>query len=368
MMDCCISCKNRKSLKAYFQPRQMRRVLLSLFLASCFIAAFALGWLPIYSQETSHVGDDPGLERLEKEIARLAKEAQGVVGVGAIHLETGREVYLNKSVEFPMASTFKVPVAAKIFSLVDQGTVSLEDMVSVEAGDLRLGSGTLANLFDDPGVKLSVLNLMKLMLIISDNSATDLCVRVAGGTEAVTQYMRDIGIEGIRVDRPTLGLINDYLGIKGIEKDARIPPEELIELLKKIPPEEQKMAAEAFNKDPRDTTTPEGMALLLKKIWNREILSEESSALFLDIMKRCETGETRIRGILPPGTVAYDKTGTIGGTLNDAGIISLPDNAGTVIAAVYIKESKVDNEEREQVIAQISRALYDYFLFNPEPN
>jgi len=367
-MDYCVSCKNKRALKANFQPRQMTRVLLSLFLAFCFIAAFALGCQSIYSQNTSHAGDDPGLERLEKELARLATGAQGVVGVGAIHIETGREVYLNKSAQFPMASTFKVPVAAKIFSLIEEGKVRLEDMISVESGDLRLGSGTLANLFDDPGVKLSVLNLMKLMLIISDNSATDLCVRVAGGTEAVTQYMRDIGIEGIRVDRPTFGLINDYLGIKGIEKDARITPEELIELLKKIPPEEQKNAAEAFNKDPQDTTTPEGIALLLKKIWNREILSEKSSALLLDIMKRCETGRARIRGILPPGTVSYDKTGTIGGTLNDAGIISLPDNAGTVIAAVYIKESKVDNEEREQVIAQISRALYDYFLFNPEAN
>lgn len=367
-MDYCIPCKNRRALKANFPLRQMTRAQLSLFLAFCFIAALAWGCLPIYSQDTSHAGDDPGLERLEKEIARLAKEAQGVVGVGAIHIETGREVYLNKSVQFPMASTFKVPVAAKIFSLIEEGKVRLEDMMSVEAGDLRLGSGTLSNLFDDPGVNLSVLNLMKLMLLISDNSATDLCVRVAGGTEAVTQYMRDIGIEGIRVDRPTLGIINDYLGIKGIEKDARITQEELIELLKKIPPEEQKKAAEAFNKDPQDTTTPEGMALLLKKIWNREILSEKSSALLLDIMKRCETGKARIRGILPPGTVAYDKTGTIGGTLNDAGIISLPDNAGTVIAAVYIKESNVDNEKREQVIAQISRALYDYFLFNPEAN
>ena len=300
-MDYCISCKNKRVLKANFQPGRTSRVLMSLFLACCFIVAFALGCLPIYPQHASHAGDDHGLKRLEKEIARLAKGAQGVVGVGAIHIETGREVYLNKSAEFPMASTFKVPVAAKIFSLIEEGKVRLEDMISVEAGDLRLGSGTLSNLFDDPGVKLSVLNLMKLMLIISDNSATDLCVRLAGGTEAVTQYMRDIGIEGIRVDRPTLGLINDYLGIKGIEKDARITPEELIELLKKIPSEEQKKAAETFNKDPRDTTTPEGMALLFKNIWNREILSEESSALLLDIMKRCETGKSRIRAILPTG-------------------------------------------------------------------
>ncbi|UCC39743.1 MAG: class A beta-lactamase [Candidatus Aminicenantes bacterium] len=365
-MDYSFSWKSRKAAKGIFQLWQPGRVLLSSFLGCCVFILLAFGGLTLFAQDASHVGDDPGLVRLEKEIARLAKGAQGVVGVGAIHLETGREVYLNKSVGFPMASTFKVPIAVKLLSLVDQGKLKLDDMIPVEAGDRRLGSGTLTNLFDDPGVELSVLNLMKLMLIISDNSATDLCIRTAGGTAAVTQYMRDIGIEGIRVDRTVLGIINEYLGIKEIPNDARITIEELMELLKKIPPEEQKKAGEAFNADPKDTTTPEGMALLLKKIWNREILTEESSALMLDIMKRCETGLGRIRGILPEGTVVYHKTGTIGGTLNDAGIISLPDNAGNIIAAIYIKESKVENEKREQVIAQISRALYDYFLFNPE--
>jgi beta-lactamase class A len=183
--------------------------------------------------------------------------------------------------------------------------------------------------------------------------------------------MKDCGIQGLRVDRPTLGIINDFFGFKDIDMTGRITIAEIMERLKDISPEEQekmaKVYAEKFNKDPRDTTTPEAMALLLKKIWQREILSEASSQKMLDIMKRCETGTERIRGMLPPGTVAYDKTGTIGGTLNDAGIIELPDNAGTVIVAVYIKESKAENEARAKVIAEISRAVYDYFLFNPGP-
>lgn len=365
-MDHCFSWKHRTLTKDFFWLSQSRHALIKTLLGSCVLVVLAFGYPQLYAQETSHVGDDPGLARLEKEIARLAKQAQGIVGVGAIHLESGREVYMNKSVAFPMASTFKVSVAVKLLSLVDQGKIKLNDMITVEAGDLRLGSGTLTNLFDDPGVDLSILNLMKLMLIISDNSATDLCIRAVGGTAAITKHMRAIGIEEIRVDRPVQGIVVDYLGIKGVEKDARIPPKEIEEMAAKVRPEEQKKAAEAFNKDPQDTTTPEAMALLLKKIWNREILSEKSSALMLDIMARCETGAARIRGILPPGTVAYDKTGTIGGTLNDAGIISLPDDAGTVVIVVYIKESKVENEARERVIAQVSRAVYDYFLFNPE--
>jgi len=341
----------------------------SIFWVVLVFLVFALGSLGLRAQETAHVGEDPGLVRLEKEIIRLSKGAKGVVGVAAVHLETGREVYLNKGVRFPMASTYKVPIAARLFSLVDAGKVKLDDMISVEAGDLRLGSGTLANLFDDPGVELSVLNLIKLMLIISDNSATDICMRLAGGGAAITQYMKDIGIEGLRVDRPTLGVIGDFIGLKGVDYEGRITIAEIMAKLKEIPEEEQMKFAKAyeqeFNKDPKDTTMPEAMALLLKKLWRREILSEQSSQKMLDIMKRCETGKGRIRGLLPPGTVVYDKTGTIGGTLNDAGFIELPDEAGTVIIAVYIKESEAEEKDREGVIAQISRTIYDYFLFNP---
>jgi len=345
------------------------KVLIRLFVMICVMALVCGLGAGIIAQDTSCVGDDPGLERLAHEILRLSKPAKGVVGVGVIHLETGRELYLNKGLRFPMASTYKVPIAVKLFSLADEGKVKLDDLIEVEAGDLRLGSGTLTNLFDDPGYSLSVLNLIKLMLIISDNSATDICIRTAGGPAAITQHMKDIGIEGLRVDRPTLGIINDFFGFKDIDMEGRITIAEIMERLKDISPEEQekmaKIYAEKFNKDPRDTTSPEAMALLLKKIWRREVLSEASAAKMLEIMKRCETGKSRIRGMLPPGTVVYDKTGTIGGTLNDVGFITLPDQAGTVIVAVYIKESEAENEAREKVIAEISRAVYDYFLFNP---
>ena len=54
---------------------------------------------------------------------------------------------------------------------------------TIQPGDLHPGSGTLTELFDDPGVVLSVRNLLELMLLISDNSATDVVLRVAGGPE-----------------------------------------------------------------------------------------------------------------------------------------------------------------------------------------
>ncbi|MFQ5740781.1 MAG: hypothetical protein ACE5JX_17395, partial [Acidobacteriota bacterium] len=58
------------------------------------------------------------------------------------------------------------------------------------------------------------------------------------------------------------------------------------------------------------------------------------------------------------------KTGTIGATTNDVGVITLPERAGRVVLAVFVKESEAEVPQRERAIAQISRVLYDYFLFH----
>lgn len=101
----------------------------------------------------------PVLSRLEREIARLATVAGGTVGAGVLHLETGRRVTLNGAERFPMASTYKVPIAVQLLTRVDRGDVRLDEMVSLQPSDLHPGSGTLTELFNKPGVALSVRNL-----------------------------------------------------------------------------------------------------------------------------------------------------------------------------------------------------------------
>jgi beta-lactamase class A len=107
------------------------------------------------------------------------------------------------------------------------------------------------------------------------------------------------------------------------------------------------------------------MAALLQRIYRKDLLKPESAEQLLDIMRRCRTGEARLRGILPEGTVVAHKTGTIGGTTNDVGIITLPDGAGHVAIAVFVKASEKDVPARERAIAEISRAVHDFFLFHP---
>jgi beta-lactamase class A len=313
------------------------------------------------AQPTPAAQQDTAVARLEREIARLGTIAGGRVGVGAIHLETGRSAYLNRNDAFPMASSYKVPIAVQLLTRVDKGEIRLDSMIALRLGDLHPGSGMIAELLDDPGVSLSVRNLLELMLLISDNSATDVVMRTAGGAAAVSARMREVGASGIRVDRPTIRLIGDWVGIAGVSDTT--PPAQYRDMARGVADSARKVAASAFDADPRDTATPESMARLLEKIWRGQILSPASTQLLLDIMRRSTTGAERLKGMLPPGTEVSHKTGTIGGTTNDVGIITLPDGAGHVIAVVFVKASDKPVPERERAIAQIARAVYDYFLF-----
>lgn len=329
-----------------------------LLIRSCLVGVLAL---PI-ALPAQRAGD--ALSRLERELVRLSAIASGKVGVGVVHLESGRELFINGDEPFPMASTYKVPIALQLLTRVDSGVVKLDSMIALKPSDLHPGSGTLTSLFDDPGVSLSVRNLLELMLLISDNSATDIVLRTAGRGPAVNARLATLGITGITVNRPTIELIADAFGVPGLPPEDQRTLQAFQAGRRAVTEEMRRSAAKAFLNDRRDTATPRGMAKLLRAIWERKALSAASSALLLDIMLRCETGENRLKGLLPPQTNVMHKTGTLSmGIANDVGIIRLPEDAGNVVVAVFVKESTRDVEAQERAIAEIARAVYDYFLF-----
>jgi beta-lactamase class A len=174
--------------------------------------------------------------------------------------------------------------------------------------------------------------------------------------------MRMLGIDGIRVDRPTAVLIADRYG-------ATLPDPELWtldvfdEAFSARSEDERAASAIEFDLDPRDTATPNAFAELLARLYRGELVSEDSTALLLDIMERCLTGENRLKGLLPEGTVVAHKTGSLAGTANDVGILTLPDSAGHVAIAVLMKSSDRLGADRARAIAEIARVVYDYFLF-----
>jgi beta-lactamase class A len=326
-------------------------------------------WATAWTQVSGTPGPAPvdiPFQRLTGEIARAAEEAGGTVGLSAVHLESNRRVAFHSGERFPMASTYKIPLAVHVLSKIEQGAITLDQMMELRVNDLHPGSGVLTELFPKPGVILSVQNLLGLMLLISDNTATDLLLRLAGGPEAVTARMREMGIREMEINRPSVNLIADSEGYT-LPPETEWRPEIFQKLHEATPAEARRAAARNFERDPRDTSTPEAMVTLLERIYRGDLLQGESRALLLDMMERCQTGSSRLKGILPPRTVVAHKTGTFAGITNDAGIITLPEDAGHVAIAVFVKSSEKKPTERDRAIAQIARAVYDFFLFRPSP-
>jgi beta-lactamase class A len=303
---------------------------------------------------------------LEAELGRISKLVSGTVGVAALHLESGRLVTYNGATHFPMASTYKVPIAVQLLTKVERGQASLSTMVPLRPVDFRPGSN-LSVLMSDPGVILSLRNLFDLALSVSDNTASDRVLAAAGGPADVNARLKELGIEEMEVDRSTLQVLLAFGGIEGAIKDEEFTFPAYQKLTVAIPKDKEAQAMKAAAEDARDSSTPAAMAKLLGKIWRGEALSPEHTDLLLTTMKRSE-GATRIRGMLPPGVPPRPahKTGTLtGGGLicaNDVGIVELPANGGHVAIAVFVKPSAQEMPQVEEAIAQATRTLLDYFI------
>lgn len=304
-----------------------------------------------------------GIVRLKKQIEGVTKGMEGEVGVAVKHLESGEELVVNGETYFPMASVFKLPIFVEVLAQIMEGKLSLDDEISVQKIDQHFGSGLLSDL-DAPGIKLSTRNLINLMMMISDNSATDILFEKIGA-ENVNARLRGFGIEEITVNRSCHHLICEAIGLD-YEKYRGLTLEEAKKTSRKDMIENPKAFEEAtknFSQVMKDQSTPRAMNRLLEMIFKKEVLNEENCDYILSVMLKCQTGERRIKGDLPPGTKVAHKTGTIGGTVNNAGIIYLPDGLGHVAITVFSKDTTKETSKAEEIIAQISRFVFDYFYF-----
>lgn len=295
-------------------------------------------------------------------VERLEESFGGRIGCAALLLESGEAFQIRADEPFPMASCYKVAIAGTVLSMVDTGGISLEQIVPIGQYDVD-HNGEAAHGLVHPGVALSVANLIEIMLTQSNNLATDKLIQIVGGMTAVTAWLEDLGIRGMRVDRNTSEIQAQFFGFAEGAPFYR-------EFVSRWPTPDVQQQAElsripsvAFESDPRDTGTPAAMVELLVRIVAGSSLSGTSRRFLLGAMQRCESGQARLRGLLPRGTVVAHKTGTIGATVNDAGIIELPGGGGRIVVAVFIRGGSGNQVDRERAIAEISRSLFDYFAF-----
>jgi len=298
------------------------------------------------------------------EIGRIGEVAQGTVGVASMHLETGRTLRLHADEFFPMASTVKIAVAAVILDVVDSGEVSLASQIPVARSEMTPG-GPLGSVRWRPGLEFSIADLITCMITESDNTAADVLYRVAGGPSAVRAYLRALGVKDMYPARYMRELLRDVWSIPAPPSPETSLVDQCRRTASKKAPvcrSEARRKHPEYDADPRDQATPDAMVELLHKIWAEDGVSGTTRSVLLDNMEKSATGLKRIQGRLPTGSVVADKTGTLAGTTNDVGFITLPDDRGHIALAIVMKGSTAPSVTRERVIADIARLIYDYFL------
>jgi beta-lactamase class A len=302
-----------------------------------------------------------GLMRARSAVARIVKTSSGTVGVAVKHLESGVGFAVNGDVPFPMASVVKLPILTEVMAEIGAGRFGLADEWGLGPAD-QFYEGSLLSDLKAPGIRLSVENLINMMMWLSDNTATDVLLRKVG-IDSVNARMRSFGIDGILVGRTIREILLDYF-IGDSRKYAATPKDEIARLYERMAAENPAALAKAqadFDLNPADRATPLALNALLEKIFRKDVLDPGACDHILKVMEGCQTGPRRIRGLLPRDAVVAHKTGTIGGTVNDCGIIELPGGAGHLALSVLSKGA--DPDRTEDVIALIAKTVYDYFLF-----
>ncbi|HAS6334093.1 TPA: class A beta-lactamase [Vibrio vulnificus] len=295
---------------------------------------------------------------VSQKLETISQRLVGRIGVAAQEIGSGERITVNGDEMFVMASTYKVAIAVALLERIDKGELKLSDLIDVPQETMVTGDGAIAVNFVHPGIKLSIANLIEPMITLSDNTATDICLKLAGGPEAVTKVMRNIGITDLRVDRYTSEILRDFYGLpdkayssvlaKALAQDPSLASKQPLRNLK------------FEQEDLRDQSSPNAMLELLLAIDSGKVLSEKSNEFLLDVMSRTRTGAGRLKGLLPKGTLVAHKTGTIGGVANDVGFVTLPDGRRFAIV-VYSKSSTTSEADRDLAIAEITRTLYDFY-------
>ncbi|HUZ00737.1 MAG TPA: serine hydrolase [Thermomicrobiaceae bacterium] len=286
------------------------------------------------------------LARIEQLVAGL----NGMIGVAARHLGTGEEILFNADVIFPTASTMKLMFLYELYRQVDRGRIDTAMRIRFEDRLRVPGSGALQHL--DAGFELTVKDYATLMIILSDNAATDIVYDLVGRAE-VADAIQSLGLTSTHLPRDTWELL---AGMRDL--DPNDPDLTYAKLNAELGSAQSSFDCAALRETPdNNVSTPREMARLSEAFERGEGLSPASRDAAIDILKR-QTLNSRIPGLLPFGVKAAHKTGSLRGVRNDVGIVYAGDTA--YVIALMSKGFDVEIEA-ERALPTLSKLVYDHF-------
>ena len=268
---------------------------------------------------------------LADHFSAIAKTSGGRVGVFAQVIESNESAGLDETERFPMQSVYKLPIAMAVLDQVDRKALTLNQKVSLSAGDMvPIVHSPLYDAHPRGGIDISVRELIRAAIVDSDGTASDVLLRLAGGGPRVTAYLRGLGIRGMDVVTTEREMSRDPMA------------------------------------QYKNYATPRAAVDLLKALQAGRGLSPAARELLLQDLADSTPGAQRIKGLLPRGTVVAHKTGTDGtrngktAATNDIGIVTLPDGRHLALA-VFVKDSTEAAAQREGAIASIAKAAWDHW-------
>ncbi|MBB6242444.1 beta-lactamase class A [Rhodanobacter sp. MP1X3] len=173
---------------------------------SKYIRLFTCRWLNLclaLSLVTPAIAAEAPDARLQHALAQLVDKAQpGVLGITVVDLDTRARIRINADRAYPMMSVFKAPVAAAVLAQVDAGRIRLSQEVTITRAQVVDGTAvpSIGAHFSGEQMHFTVERLLAAAVSESDNTAVDALIRLLGGPQVVTDFLRKHGIEGMRVD------------------------------------------------------------------------------------------------------------------------------------------------------------------------
>ncbi len=130
--------------------------------------------------------------KTEAQLRDLAGRSSGVTGLAVLDLTNGEQFGVNENCLFPQASAIKIPVLMEVYKQAARGTFKLTDTRRIEKQDKTTGSGVLAFLGDGT-VQMNLHDLCVLMIVLSDNTATNILIDLVG-MAAVNETLDSLGL------------------------------------------------------------------------------------------------------------------------------------------------------------------------------
>ncbi|MBI3650668.1 MAG: serine hydrolase [Acidobacteria bacterium] len=267
----------------------------------------------------------------EKIVALINASGATTVGVAFYDLATGATLLINADENFHAASTMKVPVMMELYRQAQAKKISLDDRIPIKNDFISIADGSHfsidansdseATLYQRVGESETLRQLMRLMIDMSSNLATNLLIEKVGAKN-VLQFMRTMGAKRIQVRR-------------GVED------------------------GKAFERNLNNTTTARDLMILLRRIAAGRAVSAAASEAMINIMLAQHFNEGIPAGVGKAAKVAH-KTGSITKINHDAAIVFPAQRQPYVL--VVLTRGFSDEKRAHQLIAEISRVIYEQLL------